>query len=105
MQIFHARADVGCHHVAHEILAGAGSGNRAAIVTGIGSGADDGRIADASRHLQNSAAGGGASGEITGLIQRDYAHRPMSVSGFLLLLGVLESIPLTFRVEVIWRDQ
>lgn len=54
MQVGNPFADVSRNDLAHEKLAGAGGGNSAAFIIGIGTSANDGRIAHADGHFHLS---------------------------------------------------
>ena len=79
LAVAHARRDVVGHRCANERFAKPGPGNRAGAIVGIGSGADDRRIADAPRQLAGIAAGRGRGGEIAFLVERHRADRAVMI--------------------------
>src|SRR6185369_10874019 len=85
--------------VANEILAGAGAGNGAGFIVGIGAGAADRGVTDSARHDDANAAGGSRRRQIAVLIQANAADRSAEFDWLiiiLLLLG-LASVEVTER--------
>ncbi len=72
--VLHAGADIARDRRADEVLAMAGSADGAGAVVGIGAGADDRRIADATPLLVGHAAGRSACGEVAVTVQRHRAN-------------------------------
>ena len=67
-------ADGSCYGEADEVLAGSGGGDGAGLVGGVGSGSDDGRVADAVPAFCGEASGGGSGGDVALLVEGDYAY-------------------------------
>lgn len=72
--VFDQGADGAGDGVADEVFSDAGSGDGAGLVGGVGSGSDEGRVADAVPALGGESSGGGSGGDVAVLVEGDNAH-------------------------------
>src|SRR6267378_5914905 len=113
LQVEAAVLDRGAHvmsgHRADEILAVPGRRDRAHAVLGVGPGADDRRVPDASGALIGHPAGGGGSSQIAVAVQRHGSHRALragdQVRDALTALLGLELFLALRGAEVVVGDQ
>src|ERR1043165_544452 len=119
--VLHRRRDVVGDDRADEELAVARAGDGAGLVVGVGSRADDGRVADPSEPLVGNPAGGSPRSQVPGLVEAGRADRPELVilEGLSLFLKLrlfrrrvplrlllpLELLPALLRVEIFRVNQ
>ena len=72
--VLHQRADGSGDGVADEVFSYSRSGDGAGLVGGVGSGSDEGRVADAVPALGGESSGGGSGGDVAVLVEGDDAH-------------------------------
>ena len=72
--VLHQGADGSGYGEADEVFAGSGGGDGAGLVGGVGSGSDDGRVADAIPAFCGQASGGGSGGDVALLVEGDDAY-------------------------------
>src|SRR5262245_37469761 len=94
----HAGDDVVGDGVADKDLAGAGAGDAAGVIVGVGAGADERRVADAPGQPVRQPAGRGAGRQVAVTVQGGGADRPGGPARAAARLLVLARLPLALVV-------